>query len=255
MGKMFDETGNKYGKWTVVKFSGNLPYVSKAGNVVKGQRTWLCLCQCGNERIISGASLRYGATTGCTNCTNHIDETGNKHGRLTVVKRAENDRLGKAMWLCRCDCGNYKIISGASLRRGKDGGARSCGCLLTDFLKSERLPRGEAAFNKLFYHYKRNARNRSYEWSIEKEKFREITKQKCFYCGDDPSSKAGYGRMHGEYAYNGLDRIDNKKGYYLNNILPCCSTCNRMKMDTSYEDFLLQIEKIYCKTMNFTPII
>lgn len=35
-----------------------------------------------------------------------IDMTGQKIGRLLVLERAENDKDGKAMWKCRCDCGN-----------------------------------------------------------------------------------------------------------------------------------------------------
>lgn len=55
-----------------------------------------------------------------------IDMTGQKYGKLTVLERAENDKYGKAQWLCQCDCGsNPKIISGAALRRGL---TISCGC-------------------------------------------------------------------------------------------------------------------------------
>jgi hypothetical protein len=53
-----------------------------------------------------------------------ISEIGNKYARLTVVERSENkDR--KAMWLCVCNCGNQKIVSGTHLRTGH---VSSCGC-------------------------------------------------------------------------------------------------------------------------------
>jgi len=50
--------------------------------------------------------------------------SGKRFGRLTVIKRV---RLGdsKGRWLCRCDCGNEKIILTDSLTRGA---AKSCGC-------------------------------------------------------------------------------------------------------------------------------
>lgn len=54
-----------------------------------------------------------------------INETGKKYGRLTVVKRAGSHR-GKAMWLCRCQCGEEIERSGQVLRRGL---TNSCGCL------------------------------------------------------------------------------------------------------------------------------
>lgn len=46
--------------------------------------------------------------------------------RLVAVKRVENDKLGSSRWLCKCDCGNYKIARGGYLRNGK---TKSCGCL------------------------------------------------------------------------------------------------------------------------------
>ena len=53
------------------------------------------------------------------------DLTGQRFGKLLVLKRAENDKFGKTRWLCQCDCGNQKIINGSSLSRGL---TTSCGC-------------------------------------------------------------------------------------------------------------------------------
>lgn len=55
------------------------------------------------------------------------DLTGQRFGQLMVVKRVENGKHGDAMWLCRCDCGNEKIVRAGDLRRLK--GTKSCGCL------------------------------------------------------------------------------------------------------------------------------
>ena len=54
-----------------------------------------------------------------------IDMTGQRFGKLTVLNRVENDKFGKAQWLCQCDCGRKKIINGSSLRKGL---TVSCGC-------------------------------------------------------------------------------------------------------------------------------
>lgn len=57
-----------------------------------------------------------------------IDITGNKYGRLTVIK--ENGKQGKnIMWLCKCDCG--KEINAIAYNL-KNGHTRSCGCLQTE---------------------------------------------------------------------------------------------------------------------------
>ena len=52
------------------------------------------------------------------------NEIGNTHGRLTVVSQAPSLN-GKAAWLCRCSCGNSKIVTGDCLRTGR---VASCGC-------------------------------------------------------------------------------------------------------------------------------
>jgi hypothetical protein len=55
-----------------------------------------------------------------------IDILGNKYGRLTVLARDGINHVGKALWLCQCDCGNKKIVVGYDLRSGH---TKSCGCL------------------------------------------------------------------------------------------------------------------------------
>lgn len=55
-----------------------------------------------------------------------VDLTGDTFGRLVVLRPAEKlIYSGQRAFVCRCECGVEKIISGASLRRGA---SRSCGC-------------------------------------------------------------------------------------------------------------------------------
>lgn len=55
-----------------------------------------------------------------------IDLTGKRFGRLLVIERATARGAHEARWLCRCDCGVEKEISGSALRNGH---ASSCRCL------------------------------------------------------------------------------------------------------------------------------
>ena len=72
-----------------------------------------------------------------------VDITGNKFGRLTVVKYAETNKHRQAMWLCSCECGGRVVTSGISLRQGL---TRSCGCLHTEASrKPNRRTHGHAA--------------------------------------------------------------------------------------------------------------
>ena len=52
-----DETGNKYGKLTVL-------YKVENYSAIQGVY-WMCQCECGNQKIILGSSLRSGNTTSC----------------------------------------------------------------------------------------------------------------------------------------------------------------------------------------------
>ena len=47
-----------------------------------------------------------------------IDETGHKYGALTVLSLTK-DKNNRTAWLCKCDCGNIKIVRGPDLRTGK----------------------------------------------------------------------------------------------------------------------------------------
>ncbi len=61
---------------------------------------------------------------------NSLELTGQRFGRLTVIKRVENHIFPsgkqKSKWLCKCDCGNEVTVIGCNLT--KENGTRSCGC-------------------------------------------------------------------------------------------------------------------------------
>lgn len=55
-----------------------------------------------------------------------IDLTGQKFGKLTVLKKDESRKTNcGSYWICKCECGNIKSIRSSSLRRGE---IQSCGC-------------------------------------------------------------------------------------------------------------------------------
>ncbi len=60
-----------------------------------------------------------------TNGNQPLDLTGQKFGRLTVIRRAENNKQQRTRQLCRCSCGIIKTIDTRNLRSGS---IVSCGC-------------------------------------------------------------------------------------------------------------------------------
>ena len=55
------------------------------------------------------------------------DLTGRTFGLLKVLRRVEDVKPGRPMWLCECRCGKSVVKSSTSL--AKQNGVKSCGCL------------------------------------------------------------------------------------------------------------------------------
>jgi hypothetical protein len=72
-------------------------------------------------------------------------------------------------------------------------------------------------------------KNIKFELSIPQ--FEELIAQDCTYCGINNS--------------NGLDKVDPKGHYVMNNVVPCCTKCNMMKFTLNTIDFLNHVERIH----------
>ena len=70
--------------------------------------------------------------------------------------------------------------------------------------------------------------------------------QPCFYCGVVGTNFKRTERKDGlgSFYYNGLDRVDSRKGYISNNVVSCCKVCNRAKSDMSLYDFQAWLEQL-----------
>lgn len=111
-------TGKQFGRWTVLDQYEITP---------KGERKWLCRCECGTTRYVLERSLLYGGSTSC-GCLRKEraekaispDLTGQTFGELTVIRKLENTgkRIG-AWWLCKCTCGKEYEVPGTLLVTGR----------------------------------------------------------------------------------------------------------------------------------------
>lgn len=73
-----------------------------------------------------------------------IDITGQVFGRLTVIGSAGSAN-NRALWLCRCECGNEHVAQGKLLRKGA---VKSCGCLRSDWPKLNFATHGDSRRGK-----------------------------------------------------------------------------------------------------------
>lgn len=125
--KMIDLTGQRFGRLAVLERSLERP---------ASRLRWLCQCDCGNMKIVSAKALRNRDTRSCgclvrelasKRCSLVLD--GQRFGRWMVIKRAFDKPSLESRWLCRCDCGNMKVVLGSSLSQGR---SQSCGCFAVE---------------------------------------------------------------------------------------------------------------------------
>lgn len=72
--------------------------------------------------------------------TEVIDLTGERFGRLTVIRRCENKNGGRfPAWTCKCDCGKTVDVLGCNLRTGN---TQSCGCYSIELCRARSVIHG-----------------------------------------------------------------------------------------------------------------
>jgi hypothetical protein len=124
-----------------------------------------------------------------------------------------------------CKCGAIKELNEFPLDKSKPKGRRyECNECYVPYFR----PLLQGAF----YFGKRDAAKRSLGWEILFDQFLKLRSENCYYC-DDAIRSTG----------SGLDRIDNSKGYTLDNVVPCCGPCNivRAKCEFTSDEMLKYI--------------
>ena len=106
------------------------------------------------------------------------------------------------------------------------------------------MPIDYLGLSQVYSQYKASANNRNLLFNLELSLVEQIILSDCYYCGNKPSNSVKL-RDGQYYLYNGIDRIDNTKGYLPENVRPCCVDCNYMKHVNSEKDFLSKVIKIY----------
>lgn len=218
MKKNFENlAGQKFNKWTALEYLGGKP------------AQWLCQCDCGAKHAVNKQGLKDGRSRQCIVCgargrPRHFqDLTGNRYGKWTVLCRSSRQK-----WACRCECGRVRLVFSPTLVNGS-----STRCMQCD---RKKLPPGESAFRRIYQSYKRDASRRGLDWNLTMDQVRDLVGRPCYYTGLMPSNVKKY---EGDvFTYNGIDRVDNDKGYRLENCVPCCRKVNEMKMDSSLDEFL-----------------
>lgn len=142
------------------------------------------------------------------------DLTGQRFGKLVVIKRLGSDKQKRATWECQCDCGCKTVVASSYLI---NGGSKSCGCAKRESIIKRSVKHGKC--NSRLYrvwanmiqrctdpkhkHYQRyGGRGISVcnEWKNDFQTFYEW------------AIANGYDENAKKYQCT-IDRIDNNKGY------------------------------------------
>lgn len=181
---------------------------------------------------------------------NRLNLEGNRYGKLVVLKDSLKRKSKRIIWLCKCDCGNEVEILSKYLLCGD---TKSCGCMMLG-----------NAHNRGGYKYlgatylgsiKRQAKVRGIPFEITAQQaVEQYEKQnkKCALTGVDLNIAINFRDDYINHTAS-LDRIDNSKGYTVDNIQWVHKVINIMRNKLSIEDFLHWCKMVADKSMVHTP--
>lgn len=167
--------------------------------------------------------------------------TGQRFGRLVLVELSRIDERHRKFFLCRCDCGQHKVIQ-ASLM--SSGNTKSCGCLQGEVKRAKRRPDNHSEVTAIILGYQRHALKRGFDFLLSRDHIDKIIRQDCKYCGSPPANFKTTKNSTAPFPYNGIDRVDPKKHYTVDNVVPCCSICNNAKSNLSLEVFAAWVQRL-----------
>lgn len=140
-----DLTGQRFGRWTVLRNTG-----------IKERSSYLfeCQCDCGTIKNIRSGSLKSGNSKSCGCLAKELsrkreknlynpkaikDMTGQRFGNLVIEGMEERKPHEKVRWICRCDCGN-KISLTRTMLLNRNEENLNCGCI-EKFSYNKEYPR------------------------------------------------------------------------------------------------------------------
>lgn len=183
-------------------------------------------------------------------------EVGQKYFNYTILGPSQcivtHKGRSYTTWQCLCNCG---IIFVTTTKQIQKGVKKSCGCLSKIGRFKKFFEPSDVTLRKLFTQYRTRAKKFNRVWDVPYDTFRFLILSNCFYC-DSPPKNISNAHSKSNKAYNnafiltnGIDRVDNDRGYNLNNIVSCCRICNSAKSDLPVEDFREWLSRVVLKNV------
>lgn len=241
--------------------SDNYRIIQKLTQKVDNKYYYLCIIQCkkcGTLKKIYFSDWKNQKVRKCIKCLSQTKRNlhvGYKNRTYTVleidVERSNKNRR-RVYYKCKCNnCGRILSLRWDAIEKDTVQG-KCCKCI-----GNAKVPTMESLYNIFYGRYQQNAISRNFPFELTKEEFKDLVSKNCAYCGSEPieiQSLKRYNKTGNSIFMNGIDRIDSNQGYSLDNCVPCCEMCNRMKLNYSYDDFFNHISKIYNYHKSLTTI-
>ena len=178
--------------------------------------------RCGSEIVFKGGKHKY-----CYECLPIIKKERQRlrDWKRTVLKRQKEAEKR----LCKCPaCGvEFSRLSQGSKKKYCGNEACEAERLRRKYGYKHRYKSNITTIHTLEYktkpryvdYFKRHKRRFNDQPFLSESEFDSITGKACYYCGNEGP--------------NGIDRLDNTRGYVLDNCVPCCKHCNYVKSNLS----------------------
>jgi hypothetical protein len=164
----------------------------------------------------------------CTYCGCEPDEYYNGIDRIDNEQGYEENNVTSACRMCNMlkACLDYDIF------------IKRCEHILTNLgiidgkKYANIFPKSTSG---IYSTYKTSAKAKNLEFNLSENEFNKLVSDSCYLCGTESFN----------HHINGIDRFDSLKGYDSNNCRTCCTQCNYMKNNYSYDKFIEKIKQIY----------
>lgn len=167
-----------------------------------------------------------------------------KYNNLTAIKPVPkpNDNISKrrgTYWLCKCDCGNEKVVMSKELLNGH---TKSCGCM-NKYENSHNYRGFKSLPQSIISKIKWGAVKRNLTFNVTIEYLWDLFEKqngKCYYTKEEiilkPKNQKGITAS--------LDRVNSNIGYEIGNVVWVHKDINKMKMEFPEDRFFYLCELV-----------
>jgi hypothetical protein len=247
---------------------GTVKVLERYGTDMKGVAVWKCCCDCKEVFAVSSTALNMVVKgiqlTVCPICRAEVvkehrleakrqrrvskKRVEGVYGNYTIVPYIQGTGSDYAV---RCDCGYEHVVSLGHLNAvkkqaevtGEKQHCKSCGSSV-HILNAEKPP--SSLLYRYYLRYRLTAKKHKRAFNLTLEEFTELAHSPCHYCGVETDVKhVSKNKVTVAINAMGVDRVDSGGGYELENCVPCCFHCNRMKLDRSEGEWLAKVKRVY----------